>query len=275
MDSFLRGQPATGTKPGHFTRPPSRQPAWPGLGAEARALINLGGAYRLTGNYLAATASLEQALDLCRTLGDRPGEAGALYTLGSVQDLTGDYLAAAANLQQALQLSSALGDRLGQANALTCLGTVQRTTGQYAAAHASQQRALELYRTFGARDGAAEALNGMGELALTQASAAAADALYWYERAAGHGLLSAPFWRTAAAACRAATRIGSHTGENGGAYARSRAVISSTVMRFHSAVAAVSIRFADPSPPTICTPSRRPVRRSAIILTVICRVPGK
>jgi Domain of unknown function (DUF397) len=53
--------------------------------------------------------------------------------------------------------------------------------------------------------------------------------------------------RTAPAACRAATRIGSQTGANGGAYARSRAVISSTVIRFHSAVAAVSIRLADPS----------------------------
>ena len=30
-------------------------------------------------------------------------------------------------------------------------------------------------------------------------------------------LSSAPVWRTAAAACRDATRIGSHTGENGGA----------------------------------------------------------
>ncbi len=58
---------------------------------------------------------------------------------------------------------------------------------------------------------------------------------------------SEPALRTAPAACRAATRIGSHTGENGGAYARSRAVISSTVIRFHSAVAAVSIRLADPS----------------------------
>src|SRR5580700_9389269 len=93
--------------------------------------------------------------------------------------------------------------------------------------------------------------------------------------AVGHGLLWAPAWRTAAVARRAATRIGSHTGENGGAYARSRVVISSTVMRFHSAVAAVSIRLADPSLPTICTPSRRPVQRSAVILTVIRWVPGK
>ena len=131
-------------------------------GAEARALINLGGAYRLTGNYLAATASLEQALGLCRTLGDRPGEAGALYTLGSVQDLTGDYPAAAANLQQALRLSHTLGDRLGQANALSRLGSVQRLTGDITAATASLDQALQLYKALQAQHGQASTLNQLG-----------------------------------------------------------------------------------------------------------------
>jgi tetratricopeptide (TPR) repeat protein len=108
--------------------PVAAQPAWgPGWFARFRDLptfamnvtvigINLGDAYRLTGNYPAAAASLEQALDLCRALGDRPGEAGALYTPGAAQELTGDFLAAAANLRQALRLSRALGDRLGEAN---------------------------------------------------------------------------------------------------------------------------------------------------------------
>ena len=131
-------------------------------GAEARALINLGGAYRLTGNYLAAADSLNQALDLCRTLGDGPGEADALYTLGSVQDLTGDYLAAAANLQQALRLSRALGDRLGEANALSRLGSVQRLTGDIKAATASLDQALQLYEALQAQHGQASTLNQLG-----------------------------------------------------------------------------------------------------------------
>src|SRR5208282_2250995 len=42
-------------------------------------------------------------------------------------------------------------------------------------------------------------------------------------------------------------------------------------MRFHSTAAAVWPRLADPSLPTICTPSKRPLRRSAIILTVTGR----
>ena len=49
--------------------------------------------------------------------------------------------------------------------------------------------------------------------------------------------------------------------------------IASTVMPFHSAVATTSIRLPAPSPPTICAPSNRPVRRSATILMRIRCAP--
>ena len=45
------------------------------------------------------------------------------------------------------------------------------------------------------------------------------------------GRRSAPAWPTAPAACRAATRIGSHTGANGGAYARCRAAAAALSRR--------------------------------------------
>lgn len=92
-------------------------------------------------------------------------------------------------------------------------------------------------------------------------------------RAAGLSAVRAPA-RTAAVALRAAISTGSHTGENGGAYPRSRAVIASTVIPAVSATAAMSTRFPAPSRPTICTPSSRPVRRSASIFTVIGAAPG-
>ena len=63
-----------------------------------------------------------------------------------MQQLTGDYPAAAASHQQALELFRDLGDRLGQAYALNDLGIVQRLTGDYPAAAASHQQALALFR---------------------------------------------------------------------------------------------------------------------------------
>ena len=53
---------------------------------------------QLTGDYPAAAASLTQALQLFRDLGDRRGQAWALNHLGVVQQLTGDYPAATASL---------------------------------------------------------------------------------------------------------------------------------------------------------------------------------
>ena len=53
------------------------------------------------------------------------------------------------------------------------------------------------------------------------------------------------------AATRPAFAIGSHTEENGGAYARSRLASSSTFMPAVTATARVSMRMAEPLPPTI------------------------
>ena len=76
------------------------------------------------------------------------------------------------------------------------------------------------------------------------------------------------------AALRAATSTGSHTGENGGAYDRSRLATSSTGMWFQIAVAITSMRFAAPSAPTICAPTMRPSRRSATTFTLIGAASG-
>ena len=88
---------------------------------------------------------------------------GSRSELGVLQRLTGDYLAAAASTQQALKQYRDLGDRSGQAHALNQLGLVQQLTGDYPAAAASHQQALRLYRDLGQRHEQAEALNSLGE----------------------------------------------------------------------------------------------------------------
>ena len=70
---------------------------------------------RKTGDYLAATQALEQALGIYRDLGDRLGQATALSYLGEFRRLTGDYPAAAQALEQALGINRDLSDRLGPA----------------------------------------------------------------------------------------------------------------------------------------------------------------
>jgi hypothetical protein len=62
--------------------------------------------------------------------------------------------------QQALALCRDLGNLEGQAETLNCLGAVQQETRDYPAATASRQQALATFRELGNRLGQAEALNG-------------------------------------------------------------------------------------------------------------------
>ena len=70
---------------------------------------------------------------LYRELGDKPGQAYALNHLGLVQQETGDYPAAIASHQQALELARDAGDPLAEAVSLTDLAMVQQLTGDYRA----------------------------------------------------------------------------------------------------------------------------------------------
>ena len=125
---------------------------------EAEVLTNLGIVQRLTGDYVAAAATLARALGVCRSSGDEHGHAKALVALGIVQRLTVSYPMATATLTQALELHERVGDRLGQADALSELGCVQRLTRDHRAARASLERALDLYRDLGDRHGQADSL---------------------------------------------------------------------------------------------------------------------
>jgi tetratricopeptide (TPR) repeat protein/transcriptional regulator with XRE-family HTH domain len=129
---------------------------------EAGALTDLADVQYLTGNYAAAEASLNRAIEVSRGLGDRLGEANALRELGVLQQATGDCPAAEASLNRTLELSRALGDRLGEAASLFNLGIVQFVTGDFAAAADSQEQALEIYGGLGDPLGKAGALNALG-----------------------------------------------------------------------------------------------------------------
>jgi tetratricopeptide (TPR) repeat protein len=97
-----------------------------------------------TGDYPAATASLQQALALHHQVGNQLCQAWALEGLGRVQQLTGDYTAAAASLQQALQLHRDLGCRAGEAEALNSLGQLATRTVASHRARGYHSRALAI-----------------------------------------------------------------------------------------------------------------------------------
>jgi tetratricopeptide (TPR) repeat protein len=173
-----------------------------GPGAEATALMNLGTVYGRLGRFGQAADHLQQALILCRQIGDRLGEARALGNLGTVywslsryrravdqfqQTLTlvreiddhvmevrtldnlglvhwrlGRYREAVGYLEQALALSRDIGDRYGEPRALAGLGLVHQRLGHHQQATDHHQQALTLSRDIGDRDLEAHVLTGLG-----------------------------------------------------------------------------------------------------------------
>ena len=79
-----------------------------------------------------------------------------------VQQLTGDYPAAAASHQQALELFRDLGDPLGQAEALNRLGELSSRTSATGQARDQHIQALAIARDLGAPLEEARALEGIG-----------------------------------------------------------------------------------------------------------------
>ncbi len=78
----------------------------------------MGGFLRSRGHWDQAAEQYQTALMAAREAGDLPGQAGVLDELGLLQQLTSDYPAATATLAEAIELFRDLGDRHGQARAL-------------------------------------------------------------------------------------------------------------------------------------------------------------
>jgi DNA-binding SARP family transcriptional activator/tetratricopeptide (TPR) repeat protein len=135
-----------------------------GQAGQAEALTRLGAVKRLTGDCQGAASVLEQALELFRELGDQAGQAKALTRLADVKRLTGDYRGAAHDLEQALQLFRELGEQAGEPHALIGLAAVKRLTGDYRGAAHDLEQALQLFRELGEQAGEPRALIGLGDM---------------------------------------------------------------------------------------------------------------
>ncbi len=104
-----------------------------------------------------------------------------------MQQLTGDYPAAAASHQQALQLSRDVGNRLGQAETLNSLGELSSRTAATRQARDQHAQALAIARDLGTPPDEARALEGIGRSHLqdghaSEGTACLRQALAIYQR---------------------------------------------------------------------------------------------
>jgi tetratricopeptide (TPR) repeat protein len=104
---------------------------------------------RLTGDYQSARASLAEALNLSRSLGDRLGEAEALNDMGELSLGSSSPAEAISYHQEALAVATAIASPLEEARAFEGIGQCQIRIGESGDYAASLQQALAVYQKIG------------------------------------------------------------------------------------------------------------------------------
>jgi tetratricopeptide (TPR) repeat protein len=130
---------------------------------------------RVIGDYPAAVQAQEEALGICRDLGNRLSQANALVSLGIAKRATGDYPGAAQDLAEALGIYRDIGNRGGESEALNEAGTLHRVRGDLDQAGPCHQEALDLARQIGSSWDEAQALAALGRCALAVSRGAEAE----------------------------------------------------------------------------------------------------
>jgi tetratricopeptide (TPR) repeat protein len=115
------------------------------------------------GRWQAARTCYQQALRLCRDLGDRRGEAAVLGNLGSVAQELGELAAAVTYHQQDLAISREIGNRHGEGQALANLGESLLRQDHWQTAIRTCEQAITIAQELGDHDTEGWALNTRGK----------------------------------------------------------------------------------------------------------------
>ena len=147
------------------------------ISLRAKLLTGAGQLVRVQGDYGRGAALLEEAVGLCRDLGDIRGLARALIELAFASLFRGDDQQAAAFWEESLALSRRSGHSWGVATSLHGLGRAAEFRGDYERAAALLEESLGLFRELGNTWYTAWGLRYLGRVLQTQGDQVRAVAL--------------------------------------------------------------------------------------------------
>jgi len=134
----------------------------PAVERQAEVSLRRANYAEVTGDYPAAIAAAQKAIELAQDAQDTTREAAGYLRWGWTLWRQGDYDAARLQLDQALTLSRAAGVHKTEADSLSSLGFVCAAQGAYDQARAYYEQALPIYRQVGDRRGESYVLNVFG-----------------------------------------------------------------------------------------------------------------
>lgn len=144
----------------------------------AAALRGLGNVANSQGEYAEASNYYEQALAICRQIGDRVGEKTTIRNLGVVATSLGEVARANQYYEQALAISRQTGDRRGEGITLMSLGIAAEDQGDYARANERYEHALSISRQIGDRMLEGATATNLGSVAWRQGKYVRAGAYF-------------------------------------------------------------------------------------------------
>jgi predicted ATPase/DNA-binding SARP family transcriptional activator len=136
--------------------------------ARARALLEMAELIEIRNDYTGAKPVFEEALALCREIGDLAGAAQALGGLGNIAQDRGEYEVATSLHEQALALYRLTDRRRDSASVLNSLATVAYYQGKSETAAARWNEALVIVRNLGDSWATGMLLGNLGSLAISQ-----------------------------------------------------------------------------------------------------------
>jgi DNA-binding SARP family transcriptional activator/predicted ATPase len=131
---------------------------------EGDILRALGNACIWQGNYIESEAYYQEALEICRSIGDRRGELAVLNNLGRLMRLTGRPGESASLYEEALEICRSIGDRLAEGVLLTNLGELTLLAGQFQRAQDWLEQARDIRREIENEEGVGLVLIHLGEV---------------------------------------------------------------------------------------------------------------
>jgi serine/threonine protein kinase/tetratricopeptide (TPR) repeat protein len=131
-------------------------------GCTGTDLDSIGVLRRRQGDLRGALEMHQQALDSRRSVGDRAGVATSLYNSGNVLEILGDLPLARQAVAESLEIRQQLGDRRSAALTMSRLGNIRRREGDLGEAQKMNEEAVQALRGIGDRGGVAFALFNLG-----------------------------------------------------------------------------------------------------------------
>jgi len=146
--------------------------------ARSRVLFAAGVLAGEQGDYPAATALINESLEIARSLADRHGIAVCQNARAVHARDRGEIPAERALFEESLDLWGEVGDRRAEARSLSNLANVVKMQEDYAHALSLYAECRSIFEELGDRTGVAWSLNNQGDVARDQGDSAAARRLY-------------------------------------------------------------------------------------------------